>query len=106
MTESASTEQKCGPIKMHRVGAKIDCEGSIRINSKLILKKMFFSNQHMGFSFLSSPSLSIPASVFGQSHGVLLVQVEVSGKLPQVRFALGRLVDLKEQVDGVLPVSV
>lgn len=58
------------------------------------------------FPFLSSPSLSIPASVFGQSHGVLLVQVEVSGKLPQVRFALGRPVDLKEQVDGVLPVSV
>lgn len=35
-----------------------------------------------------------------------MVQVEVRGKLPQVRFALGWLVDLKEQVDGVLPVSV
>lgn len=49
---------------------------------------------------------SLPASVFGKTHGVLLVQVKVSGKLPQVWFALGRLVDLKKQVDGVLPVSI
>lgn len=61
-----------------------------------------------GWMVLRSPpsSRSLPASVFGKSHGVLLVQVKVSGKLPQVRFALGRLVDLKKQVDGVLPVSI
>lgn len=49
---------------------------------------------------------SLPASAFGKTHGVLLVQVKVSGKLPQVWFALGRLVDLKKQVDSVLPVSI
>lgn len=104
MTASASREQKCGPNKMHRVGAKIDCEGFNQCRFSAFF--FFFFQKTTRFSFLSSPSLSIPASVFGQSHGVLLVQVEVSGKLPQVRFALGRPVDLKEQVDGVLPVSV
>lgn len=77
MTASAFRERTCDPIKMH---------------AWIFLCLRFIC--------------SSPASVFGKTHGVLLVQVKVSGKLPQVRFALGRLVDLKKQVDGVLPVSI
>lgn len=59
-----------------------------------------------GFSLCFRSNCSSPASVFGETHGVLLVQVKVGGKLPQVWLALGRLVDLKKQVDGVLPVGI
>lgn len=58
------------------------------------------------FMCAQSVAVHLPASVLRQGHGVPLVQVEVSGQLPQVRLGLRRLVDLEEQVDGVLPVSI
>lgn len=47
-----------------------------------------------------------PASVMEQAHGAPLMQVEVGGQLPQMWLGFWRLIDLEEQIDGILPVCI
>ena len=48
----------------------------------------------------------VPASVLQKAECVGLVQVEVSGKFPQVRLVLPRLIHLQEEIYGILSVCI